>query len=361
MANKRKLCKLDLERDSGFSDASSGYLSSVDQTDFEDVRSNTSTVQPMLSGSQPPLRPGSYPDVPSMFKMNNIVLKQSCSVNPALKSWSFNPSLEVVPQSPVVLLQPMVPSSSCTPLTPANQQRQSKNYLPILNSFLKIAPHPIQGAEGDLGTNSNHMSSSGQRQAAKRCHNDHHETQTRSLSLKQDTSETTTVASHSDDSCVFSPNFENMASPPTLPALEEDDDGTTTPFSVCSDSYLSPFSEASPIDTYASSDDAENVPGSLSPSSSKRKRFCNTYNILNRSGLLGITMRTQELISQNKRSQAQLQKLQAQTDLFLEAISSRDPQVWAKLQLTIQNPASEESKEDTVGSIKLDTRAIDCM
>lgn len=145
-----------------------------------------------------------------------------------------------------------------------------------------------------------------------------------------------------------------------LPALEETS-GTSTPFSVCSDSYTSPFSEASPKDTYASSDDAENDPGSLSPSSSKRKRFCNTYNILNRSGLLGITMRTKELIRQNKRSQAQLQKLQAHTDLFLEAIRSRDPQVWAKLQLTIQSPTSEESKEDTVGNLGLNTTAIDCM
>ncbi|XP_072545622.1 CLOCK-interacting pacemaker a [Salminus brasiliensis] len=357
MANKHKVSKSELEGDSGFSDASSGYLSAVDQEMFEDVRSSTSTAHHLHSGPLLPLVPESYQDVSPMFRMNNIVVKQPGPLTPALKPWGFNQSLELVPQSPVVLLQPVMPSSNCTSLTPASQQRQSKNYIPILNSFLKIAPHPAHGVTRDLETNSIHKSSSGHRHAGKRRHNDK---QSRSSSLKQDVSESTTVGSRSADSSMFSHSLGNMDSSPQLPALQETS-GSTTPFSVCSDGYPSPFPEASPKDSYTSSDDAENFSESLSPSFSKRKRFCNTYNILNRSGLLGITMRTKELIRQNKRSQAQLQKLQAHTDLFLEAMSSRDPQVWAKLQLTIQNPSSEESKEDTVGNLELDTTAIDCM
>jgi len=69
----------------------------------------------------------------------------------------------------------------------------------------------------------------------------------------------------------------------------------------------------------------------------KLKRFSNTYNILNKSGLLGITMRTKQLIKENKRTQGQLHQLQEQTALLLEALSSGDPQLWTKLQLSLQD------------------------
>lgn len=263
----------------------------------------------------------------------------------------------MVPHSPVVLLQPVVPSGNCTSQTPISQPRESKNYIPILNSFLKIAPYPVHGATGDHGQRSTHKSSSGRTHSGRRRHSDKH---SQGLSLKQDVSDTTTTGIPSGVPCMFSRSFENVDSSAKLPDLQEPD-ATTSPFSACSDGYHSLLSEECPEATCASSDDAKSFPVSDSPSSSKRKRFCNTYNILNRSGLLGITMRTKELIRQNKHSQAQLQKLQAHTDLFLEAMSSRDPQVWAKLQLTLQSPASEESKEDTLGNTGLDGTTIACM
>ncbi|KAI4879102.1 hypothetical protein NFI96_014441, partial [Prochilodus magdalenae] len=336
-----------------FSDASSGYFSAVELTDLEDLRPSSSSAQNMQTG---PVVLGSYPGVSPMVKMNNFILKQPCPVTPALKPWGFNPSLEVLPQSPVVLLQPVIPSSNCTSQTPTNQQKQFKNYIPILNSFLKIAPHPVHGAAGDgqkLGKSSVHRSGSGHSHSGRKRHSDK---QSRGHSLKRSISETATAESHSGDPCMYSHSFINSDTSTKLLDLQESS-ATTSPFS---DGYHSPLSDACPR-TYASSDDDKNFSMSLSASSSKRKRFCNTYNILNRSGLLGITMRTKELIRQNKRSQAQLQKLQAHTDLFLEAVSSRDPQIWAKLQLTLQSPASEESKEDTVGNTGLDGTAIDCM
>lgn len=76
--------------------------------------------------------------------------------------------------------------------------------------------------------------------------------------------------------------------------------------------------------------------------SNKRKRFSNTYNILNESGLLGITLRTKQLIKENKRTQGQLQQLQEQTALLLEALSSGDPQLWTKLQLSLQDTNKEQ-------------------
>lgn len=76
--------------------------------------------------------------------------------------------------------------------------------------------------------------------------------------------------------------------------------------------------------------------------SNKRKRFSNTYNILNKSGLLGITLRTKQLIKENKRTQGQLQQLQEQTGLLLEALSSGDPELWTKLQLSLQDTDKEQ-------------------
>lgn len=74
----------------------------------------------------------------------------------------------------------------------------------------------------------------------------------------------------------------------------------------------------------------------------KQKRFSNTYNILNKSGLLGITMRTKQLIKENKRTQGQLQQLREQTGLLLEALSSGEPQLWSKLQLSLQHSDKEQ-------------------
>lgn len=76
--------------------------------------------------------------------------------------------------------------------------------------------------------------------------------------------------------------------------------------------------------------------------SNKLKRFSNTYNILNKSGLLGITMRTKQLIKENKRTQDELQQLQEQTTLLLEALSSGNPQLWTKLQLSLQDTEKEQ-------------------
>lgn len=80
----------------------------------------------------------------------------------------------------------------------------------------------------------------------------------------------------------------------------------------------------------------------LSVDSEKLKRFSNTYNILHKCGLLGITMRTKQLIKENKRTQGQLQQLQEQTALLLEALGSGDPQLWSKLQLSLQDTDREQ-------------------
>ncbi|XP_026881334.2 CLOCK-interacting pacemaker a [Electrophorus electricus] len=351
MANKQKVSGSGMDRDSGFSDCSSGYLSAVDQTEFEDMGSSTASTRSMQSAPQLPQVPGAYQGVSPMIVMNNIVLKQSNSETPAIKPWGFNSSLEVIPQSPVVLLQPVVPNGSRASQKYTNQKRQSRNYIPILNSFLKIAPHPAHGPR-EVGPSAFHRSNSGHSHGGKYRRHRHNDKQSRCLSLKQSIFETAIADSNSVDPHSYSHRVGSMDLENSLtkyPSFIEPS-ATASQFSVCTESYPSALPEESPKTTLDSSNDAEGSPVALSPSSSKHKRFCNTYNILNCSGLLGITLRTKELIRQNKRSQAQLQKLRAHTHLFLEAVSSGDPQVWARLQLALQNPSSEDPKEDMVGS-----------
>lgn len=81
---------------------------------------------------------------------------------------------------------------------------------------------------------------------------------------------------------------------------------------------------------------------SLSSVNNKLKRFSNTYNILNQSGLLGITLRTKQLIRENRRTQGLLLQLHEQTALLMEALSTGDAQLWTKLQLSLQDTDSEQ-------------------
>ncbi|XP_033881042.3 CLOCK-interacting pacemaker-like [Acipenser ruthenus] len=64
----------------------------------------------------------------------------------------------------------------------------------------------------------------------------------------------------------------------------------------------------------------------------KQHRFLNTVEILNRSGLLGITLRTKELIRQNHSTQRQIQELREHTRLLCLAARSNQPLDWARLQ-----------------------------
>ncbi|KAK2878580.1 hypothetical protein Q8A67_019371 [Cirrhinus molitorella] len=356
MGNKRKASS-EVDRDS---DASSGYFSALDQTDFEDVGPTSTAAQSMPSAPQVPFIPGSHPGVSPMIVMNNLVLKQPNSVAPALKPWSLNTSLDVVPQSQLLFLQPVMAAGDCTSQS-FDKQKHSRKHVPMQNTIPKITPHLDEGPSA-IHKRSNH-GHGGRHQRRRSDDKPFH-----SSSLKHEVSETfkdyPNIASLEDIAhSVEDMRVENSSS--RLSDLQEPHT-TTSPFSLCTDSFLASFPQKSPKTSVTQSSDVESIPEALSPSSSKRKRFCNTYNILNRSGLLGITLRTKELIRQNKRSQAQLQSLQAQTDLFLEAICSGDPKVWMRLQLILQNSGNSEetpvdSLVDSVRSAEQDFTDVGCM
>ncbi|KAK9960050.1 hypothetical protein ABG768_010127 [Culter alburnus] len=334
MGNKRKASN-EIDKDS---DASSGYYSALDQTDFEDMGPTSIAAQSMPTAAQVPFIPGSHQGISPMIVMNNLVLKQPNSVAPALKPWSLNTSVDMVPQSQLLFLQPVIPTSDCSGQSSA-KQKLSRKHVPMQNTFAKIVPHPAHWSTVDQGANAinkraNH-NHGGRHQ--RRSYNDK---PLHSSSLKQDDSET--FEGYGVDPNIASLEEMGVENPSSRLSDLQEPHTTTSPFSLCTDTFLASFPQKCPKSSVTHSSDVESISEANSPSSSKRKRFCNTYNILNRSGLLGITLRTKELIRQNKRSQAQLQSLQAQTDLFMEAICSGDPKVWTRLQLILQNSRNSE-------------------
>ncbi|XP_051502814.1 CLOCK-interacting pacemaker a [Myxocyprinus asiaticus] len=362
MGNKRKASN-EFDKDS---DASSGYFSALDQKDFEDLGPTSPATHSMQTAPRVPFIPGSHPGVSSMIVMNRLVLKQPNSVAPALKPWSLNPSLDVVPQSHLLFLQPVISTGDCTSQS-SDKQKHSRRHVPMQSTFPKIAPHSAQGSAVDLSPSAfikkpNH-GHSGRHQR-----HSHGGKTLQSSSLKNnETFEGYGVSPSAVSWGEVSQTVPEVDAENSSSRLSDSQEPhtTTSPFSLCSDSFLTSVPQKCPKATVTQSSDVESSPEFLSLSSSKRKRFCNTYNILNRSGLLGITLRTKELIRQNKRSQAQLQSLQDQTDLFLEAICSGDPKVWTRLQITLQNTGDCEqimdSLVDSVRDVGADVTSVGCM
>ncbi|TMS21769.1 CLOCK-interacting pacemaker [Larimichthys crocea] len=323
--------KHDLERDSGFSDASSEYLSTVDLTDSEDAGRNGSIVGQDPSGPQVAVMGGSYAGLSPMIIMNNFVLKQPSPIPPGEKQWGFPSPLEVMPQSQVVLLQPMVSNnSSSSPKISSENVRQSKSYMPILKSYPRIAPHPADSPTKRAGSVRVRVSLTSRHDQRQRRHHRGHRL----------------YSSPSPQPALQSPikpisNFEKTSSQSQAAESQEQlSDKSLSP--LAGTSSLTPYTDEFRTEVDSDSMHADKYQDPFSLDNNKLKRFSNTYNILNKSGLLGITMRTKQLIKENRRTQGQLQQLQEQTALLLEALSSGDPELWTKLQLSLQHTDKEQ-------------------
>ncbi|XP_051511601.1 CLOCK-interacting pacemaker-like [Myxocyprinus asiaticus] len=315
--------KPDSERDSGFSDGSSEHLSVIDQTDTDDAscsvgsRSQASPLAAVVGGTLQHLSP--------MIIMNNVVLKQSRENPPPLKPWSFSPAVEVVQQPQVVFLQPMVPQRTAAVLKgPSLKRRRHKKYLPILKSYPKIAPHP--GDYPHKASSSSASSSSS-------------DSSVKSVSLSSQHSY------HSQKDRRHSSQFSTTSGTPNEPSSLQ---SSTLPHNTSADSNMTgclngegqtngrPESTDNHSDPLTPNSRAVPVNGSRrGDTDNKVKRFCNTYNILSKSGLLNITLRTKELIRQNRRTQTELERLREHTNLFMEALKTGDMGIWGKLQMSM--------------------------
>lgn len=242
---------------------------------------------------------------------------------PAKKQLSYSSPMDVMPQSQVVFLQPMLSNgNSAGSLKPCSENaRQSRSYMPILKSYPKIAPHPADAPNKKMGSSKIRVSSGSDCDQRRRRHR-----------------HTSRLSS--------SPSFQSVPQTPisSKPSCNTEPVGNQSEVVEFQENPLSILSGSESVPLYADEIRTDGMYDDQDPSmeTNKRKRFSNTYNILNKSGLLGITMRTKQLIKENKRTQGQLQQLREQTGLLLEALSSGEPQLWSKLQLSLQHSDTEQ-------------------
>ncbi|XP_064847515.1 CLOCK-interacting pacemaker-like [Oncorhynchus masou masou] len=336
-AMKSGSSRTDSERDSGFSDAST-----IDPTDSEGSSHSVSKREVQ--------RPGS------------VLGAQSSQLAVVGGSYSNMPPM-IIQQPQVVFLQPVV--SHCTTSNPkeaSSKHRRPKKFLPILRSYPKIAPHPGDSSSSSGRGRSCSSSSGSERSGLSSSHRERHLSH-REKQQKQQSGSSSSNSSGSSTLSFPPPTSSLSPSPQRRLALTlslTDSSACSSPArpspAVSRSEYTpAPSLTVTPSHTlnFGHPEKLKSQPLSLPNQATttdngdgddhdiKRKRFCNTYNILSKSGLLDITLRTKDLLRQNRRTQGDLDRLKEHTNLFLQALQTGDTSIWRKLQTSLQ----EEEKE----------------
>ncbi|XP_020841861.1 CLOCK-interacting pacemaker [Phascolarctos cinereus] len=358
MAHRFSMAAAESDKDSGFSDGSSECLSSAEQMDSEDVLNTLGWHGEDGPRQNSTIASNSFPALSSMVVMKNVLVRQGRNSS-HLQSWTVQPSFEVIPAQPqLVFLHPSVPPP-VSPYPAGEKKNDSRNYLPILNSYTKIAPHPGKRSlaltpedRGETGvqkrvcterrrtslsstglTKTNTFPSNPSAPGPPNTKRAQESVQQRLSSLVTSLQTVPGSPSVSSSRMAKTPNltFASPASPlgssdSTLHGLE-----SPMPLSALSAPYGPPGAGdqvRQPLETFPEQQQ------------SRHRRFRNTLVILHRSGLLEITLKTKELIRQNQATQAELDRLKEQTQLLMEATKGSAPQAWARLQESLTSVSS---------------------
>lgn len=267
------------------------------------------------------------------------------------------------PTQLLLIQQPALPAPSTSAPTPSstqaalqgevktggrhrNQNHSSRNsYLPILNSYPRIAPHPRKESHEGKGSlwveGVKACGSEGQSQSKRVCTEEEKRgaVSTNSHLLKpQQPQKEARVHSHSQHKTRGGHNSFPMSPHYPLPnhvASTTQHKTLHCQPSLGSDSVGSPSVSSSQIPSPPSSSDStsSSSPPFPSPSSSmahspyrllpdssstRQRRFLNTADILNQSGLLAITLRTKELLKQNAATEREIAQLRQHTQLLCQ-------------------------------------------
>lgn len=270
-----------------------------------------------------------------------------------LQSWTVQPSFEVIPAQPqLVFLHPSIPPP-INPHPAGKKRNDSTNYLPILNSYPKIAPQPCKR------DHSFDLEDRQETSCHKRLCTEAPKMETSPVS--RSTGLPTSPFAHLPVSFKTPQDSSNQQNPSTLvtsgkvsalsgfhrvsadaqklPGL-----APLLPFGTLQAAKCTPHENESAAQTPMQSavwspplipEETCTTPELLLQQQSKCRRFQNTLVVLRRSGLLEITLKTKELIHQNQVTQAELDRLKHQTQLFIEAIKNNAPQSWAELEASL--------------------------
>ncbi|XP_072551208.1 CLOCK-interacting pacemaker [Salminus brasiliensis] len=330
------------EKDSGYSDTGSDSL----QMDAEDQRSVSEHKLHKAPGVQGVSDQGkrhlvSAPqELTPVFIIKNVVLKQPLQSGQehVLQSPLGWGSGGANPQTHLLLLQQ--PGLGTPPLhliKPQSQKKSKSTYLPILNSYPRIAPHPSKKTPdkppASRGSNTNEHSLS--KRVCTEEKRDEVSTSTQASVRKQPEGRSQSHPLCPPDTLLTSHQLKNPHLPcsPSTPSVGSP--------SVSSSEMPSPPSACTPppqssrgIQQHISGPDSNASPtGNGLPASVKHRRFLNTVEILSQSGLLDITLRTQELLRQSTATEQDIAQLRQHTQLLCQAAQAGScvPAIWAQL------------------------------
>lgn len=345
------------EKDSGYSDTGSDSL----QTDAEDQRSvseqklhKTPGVQG-VSDKGKRLLVSSPPELAPIFIIKNVVLKQP--VQPGQEhvlqsplGWGSGGSNLQTPTHLLLLHQPGVnappmhlhKSSQSQRAESSGRKKSKSTYLPILNSYPRIAPYPSKKTpdkpSASRGSNADEHSLS-----KRVCTEEKREevsTSTQAPAHKQPDGRSKHRSLCPPDTLLTSHQRRSPrppCSPSTLslgsPSVSSSE--TSSPPSACESNTPQPPTRRGlqrHTSGLGSDSDATPAKGALPPSA-KHRRFLNTVEILSQSGLLDITLRTQELLRQSAATERDIAQLHEHAQLLCQAAQAGScmPTAWTQL------------------------------
>ncbi|KAM9481036.1 CLOCK-interacting pacemaker isoform 1-T2 [Clarias gariepinus] len=331
------------EKDSGYSDAGSDYQ----QTDVDDQHSTVTELKGRIPRSTADQRNhilvSGQAEFTPMFIIKNVVLKQPGQSAQDQVLQSLWESEGTNAQSNLLFLQqPSITVSPLRVLTPQLRRAESKNkkgkstYLPILNSYPRIAPN-LNKKKTEKPTSIREGSSEEHSLSKRVCTEEIKEKvpisthiskkntnkQLESHSLSHTHSFLDSLSSSGDmeqrSSCLSAPELKvlGMSAFTSLGSSSVSSSKTSTSSFSFSSSCSEPVGRLLPTSKMSTSG------GSVSDQTTgltRHRRFLNTVEILSQSGLLDITLRTQELLRQNAATEQNIAQLRHHTHLLCHAV-----------------------------------------
>lgn len=278
-----------------------------------------------------------------------------------LQSWTVQPSFEVIPAQPqLVFLHPSIPPPPIKPHPVGKKRNDSTNYLPILHSYPKIAPQPCKRDHSfdleDCQETSCHKRLCTEAPKMETCVSRGTGLPTSafahlpvSFKTPPDSNQPPLITSGNLSAlpgfhCVSGDTQKVPGLTPLLPFGTLQAAKCTTPHE--SESAAQTVTRSAPWSPTLIPEEICTTPELLLQQQSKCRRFQNTLVVLRRSGLLEITLKTKELIHQNQVTQAELDRLKHQTQLFIEAIRNNAPQSWAELEASLTGSDKADSNPE---------------
>ncbi|MEQ2251829.1 hypothetical protein ILYODFUR_015249 [Ilyodon furcidens] len=302
------------EKDSGYSDGSDWQ-----QTDVEDQKSNKRqlrvtehaeaphTGQPEVHDNRntgnPTVVPAKLAQPPVYIMKQSAVTQKRSQLRVGnsmrISNLAVSPRMIIVEQPNVMaatrqLLNPLSRTSSVT------EKKMNSTYLPILNSYPRIAPHPSKKPPDKSSSN-------------QESHN-----LSKRMCTERRTEDTSVTRGLSEEHHHKQPKLRVSNSVPLSTSSSRNSPSSST-FPISSTNPRSPSSSS--LHT-ASSDSLDGGSHRNITTSTRRCQFLNTVELLRRSGLLDITLRTKELLRQSNATEQDISQLRQHTELLCQAVSN---------------------------------------